>query len=300
MQVGLQVNQFDWLGGTEQLGLTMGRIAQNAEQAGFYSLWVMDHFFQIPGLGEPNDRMLEGWTTLAFVAGQTQRLKLGTLVTGVTYRYPGVLIKTATTLDVLSRGRSYFGIGAAWNEFEHVSLGIPFPPVTERFAMLEDVLQLAHRMWAGNTEPFTGQHYQLPYPLNVPNAIQRPHPPILVGGGGERKTLKLVARYADACNLFADPATLPHKLAVLREHCQAEGRPYEAIEKTSLGRLAISRQGAQGAMTPSQAIEYFHRLAELGIDQAIISLPDVATDQVFELLGSAVLPAVQKLVPAGR
>jgi alkanesulfonate monooxygenase SsuD/methylene tetrahydromethanopterin reductase-like flavin-dependent oxidoreductase (luciferase family) len=131
--------------------------------------------------------MLEGWTTLAFVAGQTQRLKLGTLVTGVTYRYPGVLIKTATTLDVLSRGRSYFGVGAAWNEFEHVILGIPFPPVTERFAMLEDVLQLAHRMWAGNTEPFTGQHYQLPYPLNVPNAIQRPHPPILVDGAGSVK-----------------------------------------------------------------------------------------------------------------
>jgi F420-dependent oxidoreductase-like protein len=246
------------------------------------------------------DRMLESWNTLGFVAGKTEHLMLGTMVTGVTYRYLGVLVKIATTLDVLSGGRTYFGIGAGWNEFEHLALGVPFPPVAERFRMLEEALQIALQMWAGNTEPYNGRYYHLAEPINVPNSVQRPHPPILIGGGGERKTLRLVARYGDSCNLFADPTKLPHKLEVLRAHCEAEGRPYGAIEKTTLGRLTLSRTPAPGASTPSQAIEHFHQLAELGIDQAVISLPNVAEDWVFDLLGSEIVPAVKKLVPAGR
>lgn len=300
MRLGLQVNKFDWPGVTDQVGPMMGRIARNAEEAGFYSLWVMDHFFQIRGLGDPTDRMLESWNTLGFVAGKTERIKLGTMVTGVMYRYPGVLVKIATTLDVLSGGRTYFGIGAGWFEFEHLALGVPFPPLAERFGRLEETLQISLRMWAGNTDPYNGRYYHLEEPINVPDSVQRPHPPILVGGGGERKTLKFVARYGDACNLFADLTILPHKLDVLRAHCRSEGRPYEEIEKTTLGRLSLSQTGAPGSVTPSQAIEHFHQLAELGIDQAVISLPNVTEDWVFDLLGSEIVPAVRKIVPAGR
>lgn len=300
MRLGLQVANFDWPGGADQIGPMMGRIARNAEQAGFYSIWVMDHFLQIPGLGEPTDRMLEGWSTLGFVAGKTERIKLGTMVTGVTYRYPGVLVKIASTLDVLSGGRTYFGIGAGWFEFEHLALGIPFSPVAERFDRLEEALQIARQMWAGDTEPYDGRYYQLAEPINVPDSVQRPHPPILIGGGGEQKTLRLVARYGDACNLFDDLTVLPHKLDVLRAHCQSEDRPYEEIEKTTLGRLSLSRTGESDFSTRSQAVEHFHELAELGIDHALVRLPNVGEDWVFDILGSEIVPAVRKIVPAGR
>ncbi len=300
MRLGLQVNTFDWPGGVDQISPMMVRIARNAEAAGFFSLWVMDHFLQIPGLGGPTGRMLESWNTLAFVAGKTEQIKLGTMVTGVTYRYPGVLVKIATTLDVLSGGRTYFGIGAGWYEFEHLALGIPFPPTSERFERLEETLQIALRMWAGDTEPYIGRYPRLDEPINVPGSVQQPHPPILVGGSGERKTLRLVARYGDACNLSANLTILPHKLDVLRAHCRSEGRPYEAIEKTTLERLSLSRTSAPGSFTPDQAIEHFHQLAELGIDQAVISLPNATEDRVFDLLGSKVVPAVRKIVPAGR
>ena len=221
------------------------------------------------------------------------------MVTGVTYRYPGVLIKTSTTLDILSGGRTYFSIGAGWFEFEHLALGVPFPPVGQRFGMLEEALQIALRMWAGNTEPYNGRYCHLAEPINVPNSVQRPHPPILIGGG-ERKTLRLVARYGDACNLFADPTRLPHRLDVLRAHCEAEARPFGTIEKTTLERLTLSRTAASGTSTPKQAIEHFQQLGELGIAQAVISLPNVEEDWVFDLLGSEIVPAVKKLVPAGR
>ena len=203
---------------------------------------------------------------------------------------------------MLSNGRAYFGIGAAWNEEEHRGLGVPFPPLAERFERLEETLQIAQQMWSGDENPYTGRHYQLERPLNSPQPVQRPHPPILVGGGGERKTLRLVARYADACNLFAygDLSILKHKLEVLHRHCEAVGRPYEQIEKTSLGQVHLTRDGRNGSLTPAAAVEHFTVLAELGIDHAIFSMPNVHEQEPFELLASEVIPAAQKIPVAGR
>src|SRR5579883_596410 len=302
MRLGLQVPNFTWSENQGQLGDTFALIAQRAEHAGFYSLWVMDHFFQIRFAGPPENEMLEGWSALAFAAGRTNRIKLGTMVTGVTYRHPGVLVKTATTLDVLSHGRAYFGIGAAWNEEEHLGLGVPFPPLAERFERLEETLQIARQMWAGNQEPFQGKHYTLQRPLNSPQSVQRPHPPILIGGAGERKTLRMVAQYGDACNLFARMGKdeLQRKLDVLREHCQALGRPYEEIEKTSLDVVHLTRDGHDGSLTPTAAIEYFAQLAEQGIDHAIFSMPNETDLETFDLFATEVIPAVEKIQVAGR
>ncbi len=302
MRMGLQVPNFTFSSGQSRLGDTFAQIARQAERAGFYSFWVMDHFFQIRNVGPAENEMLEGWSALAFAAGVTNRIRLGTMVTGVTYRYPGLLVKTATTLDVLSHGRAYFGIGAAWNEQEHKGLGVPFPPVSERFELLEETLRLAHQMWSGDESPFAGKHYQLERPLNSPRSVQRPHPPILVGGGGEQKTLRLVAQYADACNLFAriGDDELNHKLDVLRGHCEQVGRPYSEIEKTTLYTLRLSRDGSGGTMTPSAAVEYFGKLADLGIDQAIVNMPNVDDPEVFDILATEVIPAVSSLPVAGR
>ncbi len=302
MRLGLQIPNFTWSPDQGQLGDTFALIAERAERAGFYSLWVMDHFFQIGMIGPPEHEMLEGWSALAFAAGRTNRIKLGTMVTGVTYRSPGILVKTATTLDVLSHGRAYLGIGAAWNEEEHRGLGVPFPPLAERFERLEETLQIAHHMWSGNTQPYDGKHYQLAHPLNSPQVVQRPHPPILVGGGGERKTLRLVAEYADACNLFARVGKdeLQRKLNVLRQHCQALGRPYEQIEKTTLDVVHVTRDGRDNTLSPDAAIAYFADLAAQGIDQAIFSMPNVADLEPFDLLTTHVIPAVEQLAVAGR
>lgn len=306
MRMGLQVPNFTWPDGAARLGETFGAIAERAERAGLDSLWVMDHFFQIRSVGPMDRDMLEGWSALAFAAGRTQRIKLGTMVTGVTYRHPGILVKTATTLDVLSGGRAYFGIGAAWNDVEHRGLGVPFPPLAERFERLEDTLQIALQMWsdagvADEAKAFEGKHYTLDRTLNVPQSIQRPHPPILIGGGGEQKTLRLVAQYADACNLFeTGREMLQHKLEVLRGHCERVGRAYDDIERTTLGRLSLARDGANESLTPAAAIERFANLAALGIDHALVSLPSVYDPGVFELLGSEVVPQVHKLAVAGR
>ncbi|HEX6542078.1 MAG TPA: LLM class F420-dependent oxidoreductase [Ktedonobacterales bacterium] len=302
MRVGLQVPRFHWSGGPEQIGRTFGDIARRAEDAGFYSFWVMDHFFQIRSQGPKEEEMLEGYSALSFAAGKTERIRLGTLVTGVTYRYPGILVKTATTLDVLSGGRAYFGVGAAWNEEEHRGLGVPFPPLSERFERLEELLQIALQMWSGEAQAYSGKHYHLANALNVPNALQRPHPPILIGGSGEQKTLRLVAQYADACNLFSSlqPGVLEHKLDVLRGHCEKLGRPYEQIEKTTLGTLHLSRSGGNGTQSPAEAVAYFQRLAALGIDQAIVNMPNVSDPDVFKLLATEVIPAVTELPVAGR
>jgi len=302
MRLGLQVPSFTWPNGQAQLGKTFGEIAERAERAGLYSFWVMDHFFQIRNVGPSENEMLEGYTALAFAAGRTSRIKLGTMVTGVTYRYPGLLVKTVTTLDVLSQGRAYLGIGAAWNEEEHNGLGVPFPALSERFERLEETLQIAQQMWAGNDKPYEGKHYQLARPLNSPQSVQRPHPPILIGGTGERKTLRLVAQYGDACNLFArlGDDVLRHKLDILREHCQAVGRPYEQIEKTTLDQIRLSRDGSNGTMTPAAAVEYFAHMASMGIDQAIFSLGNVTDLEVFELLATEVVPQVERIAVAGR
>lgn len=292
------LSPFTWPDGPAHLGDTFGLLAQRAERAGFSSLWVMDHFFQLANIGPAEQEMLEGWSTLAYAAALTNRIKLGTLVTGVTYRHPSILVKTATTLDVLSHGRSYFGIGAAWNEQEHRGLGIPFPPVAERFERLEETLQIALQMWAGDETPYRGKYYQLERPLNSPQAVQMPHPPVLIGGGGERKTLRLVARYADVWNFSTvsapDPELVQHKLAVLREHCQAISRPYEQIEKTTLDVIHLSRNGRQGTITPAAAIERLAFLASLGIDQVIFCMMDRYYDgETFDLLATEVIPAVE-------
>src|SRR6266496_622777 len=302
MRLGLQVPIFTWPNGQSQLGKTFGEIAERADKAGLYSLWVMDHFFQIGFAGPPENEMLEGWSALAFAAGRTNHIRLGTMVTGVTYRYPGLLVKTATTLDVLSHGRAYFGIGAAWNEEEHNGLGVPFPALGERFERLEETLQIAHQMWSGDDKPFEGKYYNLQRPLNSPQAVQKPHPPILIGGSGEKKTLRLVAQYGDACNLFArlGKDELARKLNVLRDHCQTLGRPYEEIEKTTLDVMLLTRDGRDGSMTPAAAIEHFANLAAMGIDQAIFSMPNVYDLEPFDLLATEIIPVVEKIQVAGR
>jgi F420-dependent oxidoreductase-like protein len=301
MRLGLQVSSFTYPNGQEQLGDTFATIAERAERAGFYSLWVMDHFFQISMVGPAENEMLEGWSALAFAAGRTNRIKLGTMVTGVTYRYPGILIKTATTLDALSHGRAYFGIGAAWNEEEHKGLGVPFPPLKERFERLEETLQLAHQMWNNDERPFNGKYYQLERPLNSPQPVQLPHPPILIGGTGEKKTLRMVAQYGDACNLFArlGKDEIKHKLDVLREHCQRLNRPYEDIEKTTLDNFRLTRDGRDGSLSPNAAIDLFGSLAELGIDQAIFSLHNVVDIEPFDVL-TQIMPQIEKIKVAGR
>ena len=302
MQFGLQIPSFTWPGGNAAIGPTLARVVETADGIGLSSIWVMDHFFQIRGQGPQEEEMLEGWSALNFAAGKTERIRLGTMVTGVTYRHPALLVKTATTLDVLSGGRAYFGVGAAWNEDEHRGLGVPFPPVRERFERLEELLQIALQMWSGAAKPFEGKYAHLEHALNSPNSVQRPHPPILIGGMGEQKTLRLVAQYADACNLFAvrEPGFLEHKLDVLREHCQAVGRSYEEIEKTSLGGMLLTKSGGDGAMSPAEAIARFQWLADLGFDQAIFSLLNVTEPKVFDILKREVIPAVAALPVAGR
>ncbi len=302
MRVGLQVPSFTYPTGHRHIGDTFAQIAERAERAGFYSLWVMDHFFQIPNVGKAEEPMLEGWSALAFAAGRTNRLRLGTLVTGVTYRYPGVLVTTCTTLDVLSQGRAYFGVGAAWNEQEHRGLGVPFPPVKERFERLEELLQIALRMWAGDESPYNGKHYQLERPLNSPQPVQLPHPPIMVGGGGEQKTLRLVAQYANACNLFmrlGDDA-LRHKLDVLRTHCERLGRDYAEIEKTTLGTVRLSTNGDGGAQSPQEVIDQLGKLAGMGIDQAIFNMPNVADPDIFDVWRDEVIPVAERITVTGR
>ena len=302
MRLGLQVPNFTWPQGQSQLGDMFGLIAERAERAGLYSLWVMDHFFQIHMVGPAENEMLEGWSALAFAAARTNHIKLGTMVTGVTYRYPALLVKTATTLDVLSHGRAYFGIGAAWNEEEHQGLGVPFPPLGERFERLEETLQIAHQMWSGDEKPFEGKHYNPQRPLNSPQVVQKPHPPILIGGTGEKKTLRMVAQYGDACNLFArlGKDELARKLNVLRDHCQTLGRPYEEIEKTTLDQLHITRDGRNGSLTPAAVIDRLGELAEMGIDQAIFSLANVSELEPFDLLATEIVPAAEKIRVAGR
>jgi F420-dependent oxidoreductase-like protein len=290
LRIGLQIPDFNGAGGAERLGGQLAAVARTADDAGFDSIGVMDHFFQIGLIGPPEQDMLEAYTTLGYLAACTSRARLLTLVTGVVYRHPGILAKTVTTLDVLSGGRAWLGIGAAWNEEESRGLGIPFPPVAERFERLEEALQICLRMWQGNEEAFRGRHYDLSRPLNHPPAVTRPHPPIMIGGSGERKTLRLVAQYAQACNLFPGP-NLGHKLDVLRAHCEAAGRNYDEIEKTVLYRFDA---GAHGERVP-QVIDELAGYAELGFGTAIGDVTGVWSLEPLELIGSEVIPAVAGL-----
>ena len=275
------------------MGPTLARIGRAAEEAGFASLWVMDHFFQIEMVGKPEEPMLEAYSTLNFLAAATRQIRLGALVTGVVYRYPGILVKTVTTLDVLSGGRAYFGVGAAWFEREAIGLGVPFPPLKERFERLEETVQIALQMWSGEAAPYNGKHYRLAETLNSPQAISKPHPPIMIGGEGEKRTLPLVAKYADACNLYAfqNLDSVRAKLDVLRRHCEAIGRPYEEIERTAIGRLEV---GA-GGMSAREATEYCRRVSGAGIQHFIVSMPGDHKITPIELMGREVIPAVTGL-----
>ena len=300
MRLGLQTNDFSWPGSPRSLGPDLARIGRNAEASGLASVWVMDHFFQISVNGPAEHEMLEAYTTLSHLGAVTERIRLGAMVTGVTYRHPGLLVKTVTTLDVLSGGRAWLGVGAAWNEQEHRGLGVPFPPVAERFERLEETLQIALRMWSGDERPYAGAHYRLERPLNSPPATAKPHPPILVGGGGEKKTLRLVAQYANACNIFEmGPDRVAAKLGVLRGHCERLGRDPAEITRTTLGRLALSDAPGGQVATVDQAVDRFGRLAEIGIDEAIVSLGNVQETETFDLL-SEVVDQVDRITPAGR
>jgi F420-dependent oxidoreductase-like protein len=297
MKVGLQLSSFSWPGGTKAIGPTLARICHDADEAGFDSIWVMDHFFQIRGVGRPEEPMLEGWTTLGFMAAHTTRARLGLMVGGVHYRLPGLWAKAATTLDVLSGGRAWLGIGAAWNEEESRALGFPFPPIADRFAMLEETLRIVHGMWEGELgsgEAFEGAHYRAGRLLNSPQAISRPHPPIMIGGGGEKKTLRLVAQYADASNVFGGPETIHHKYQVIREHCEVIGRDPDEIERSTLQNVRLALDDRAGE-SPQQVVDRFGELSDAGAQHVIFGVRDVADPRVIEILRRDVLPALHAL-----
>ena len=296
MKIGLDIADFTWPAGPAKIGSTLGDIARTADEVGFDSIWVMDHFWQIRMNGPEHHEMLEGYSALSYIAAVTKRAKLGTMVTGVVYHHPGILAKTVTTLDVLSGGRAWLGIGAAWNEAESRGLGIPFPPIKERFERLEETLQICQQMWEGkrgSEKPFRSEHYQLERPLNSPQSLTRPHPPILIGGGGEKKTLRLVAQYADACNLFPTPE-IPRKLDILREHCQAVGRNYDDIEKTSLFTFDLGDNGEN----LGKVIGGLKWLASMGIQTVIGHVPKMYETKRLEAIGEKLIPAVADLEPA--
>ena len=292
MKLGLQIPDFTWPGGAEKLGPTLATITKTADEAGFDSIGVMDHFFQIPAIGPSEHEMLEAYTTLGFLAAHSKRARLMTIVTGVHYRHPGILAKIVTTLDVLSGGRGWLGIGAGWNEEESRGLGVPFPSLKERFEMLEETLEICLRMWSGDETPYRGKHYQLDRPLNSPQSLSRPHPGILIGGSGEKKTLRLVARFANACNLWPTPE-LPHKLEVLRGHCEAVGRDYDEIEKTSIFRFDVGPNGEK----VDEVIGQLHWLASMGVQRVLGSVKDVWSIKPLEIMGERVIPAVANLEP---
>ncbi|MEW5986727.1 MAG: LLM class F420-dependent oxidoreductase [Chloroflexota bacterium] len=296
MKIGLQIIRFNWPGSPANLGVKLAEIGRTADAVGFDSLWVMDHFFQMDapqGGFTPHDPMLDGYTALSYLAAVTQRARLGTMVTGVIYRQPGHLVKIVSNLDVLSGGRAYLGIGAAWYEREARGLGFPFPSTKERFERLEETLQIVKQVWSGTEEPYTGRHYQLAEPINSPAPLTKPHPPILIGGSGEQKTLRLVAQYADACNLFAAMGneTLGQKLDVLKRHCEAVGRDYNEIERTALGQVYLG----PGGMTTVDLIGQCHSLAAAGIQHFIFSLSNDHEITPIETIGREVIPAVAGL-----
>jgi F420-dependent oxidoreductase-like protein len=290
VKFGLQVNSFTWPGGPAAIGPTLARVTRTADEVGFDSIWVMDHFFQIRGLGPPEAPMLDGMTALGFMAAHSEKARIGLMVGGIHYRPPGLWIKAHTTLDVLTGGRAWFGIGAAWNEEESAGLGFPMPPLGERFGWLEDTLRMAHEMWSGGSgsgERFEGKRVVATRLLNSPQAISRPRVPIMIGGGGERKTLRLVAQYADACNVFGGPERIAHKYAVLREHCERLGRPYEEIERSTLQSVDLERE------SPERIVERFGALGEAGAQHILFSLRGVNDTTRLERMSAEVFPQLR-------
>jgi len=298
MNVGLEISSFTWPGGAQALGPTLARVARTADDVGFDSIWVMDHFFQIRSVGRIEEPMLEGWSVLAFLAAHTKRARLGLMVGGVHYRHPGLWVKAATTLDILSGGRAWFGIGAAWNQEESAALGFPFPPLGERFELLEETLQIAIEMFAGERgsgAAFEGRHYRANRLMNSPQSISRPRIPIMIGGGGERKTLRLVAQYADACNVFGGPTAIHHKFEVLREHCLRLGRDFNEIERSTLQTVRLEPDDAGRIETPQQVVDRFGELADAGAQHVIFAVRNVSQPGMLERIGRDVLPQLRDL-----
>ncbi len=287
MEIGLHIADFTFPGGPAGLRDDLTRIVTTAEEAGFEKVSVMDHLWQIGLLGPPEHEMLEAYTTLAYLAARTSKVDLVSWVTAVVYREPGMLAKLVSALDVLSGGRAWLGIGAAWNEAEAKGLGLSFPSTAERFERLEETLQICLQMWSEDDGPYNGKHYQLERTLNSPQVLRKPHPPILIGGGGERKTLRLVAKYAQACNLFPSPE-LAHKLDVLREHCLAVGRDYDDIEKTVMLGLDPGERGEN----IDSILENLQKMAALGIAHAHGIVPGVWKLDPLTTLGREVVPAI--------
>jgi F420-dependent oxidoreductase-like protein len=285
MRVSIGVTNYSWPGGPGGIGDALDRVVRGADEAGVDTVWVVDHLLQAdPTVGPDDTEMLEAYTTLGFLAARSERVRLGTMVTGATFRPPALLVKAVTTLDVLSGGRAWLGIGAGYHGEEAAAMGLPLPPVAERFERLEELLQLAARMWAGDDRPFAGRHYRLERPAGSPLPVQRPHPPVLVGGTGERRTLGLVARYADACNLFDIPdggRTVTRKLEVLARHCEQVGRPYAAIEKTLSTRLEAGE--------PAQEfVDRCAAAAALGIEHVVVVTSRPWTDDALAVLAAAI------------
>lgn len=319
MKIGLHVGKFHWENSNKNLRKKLIEIAQTADKMDFSSFWVMDHLFQLgPEYGSVHgpveETMLEGYTTISYLAAITKKIKMGLLVTCNLFRHPGLLIKMISTLDLLSDGRTYFGIGAGWFEQEAEDLGIPFiPNLTERFDRVEETLQIAKHMWSGNESAFEGKFYRLNMPINNPQPINRPHPPIIVGGNGEKRTLKLVAKYANGCNLVI-PSPLPyeefgalkwgpdrdgqflnkmeervkHKLSVLQKHCIDVGRPYEEIEKTLVTYIQVGENGLES----HEIIELCQNVASWGIQHIIFNIPNVHTIEPIKIIGREVIPKV--------
>ena len=292
MRLGLQLPSFTYPGGTPEIRGRLTEIAQGAESAGLDSLWVMDHLFQLPadtGWGGPEEPMLEAYATLGFLAGVTSRVRLGALVGCALFREPGLLIKAATTVDVLSGGRLTFGIGAGWYEREARGLGLPFPDRRERFARLEETLQIAHQLWADDRSEFDGSFSRLAEPIVRPQPLSRPRPPIMIGGNGEQRTLRLVARYADACNfLVLEPDEVRHKLEVLRRHCDAIGRDVAEIEITNLVEVDLR----DGRMSDADVIALIGAQADAGVQHLIVNMPEVWDLRHLERIGREVVPAL--------
>ncbi len=289
MQLGIHFTNFSLPGGRDTLAGTLAATARAAEEGGCSTFTMMDHWFQMEGLGTAHDPMLEGYTSLGFLAGQTQRMTLGLLVTGVTYRHPGLLAKIATTLDVLSGGRAMLGLGAAWYEREHRGLGVPFPPLGERLERLEETIQICRQMWSDDDGPFEGRHYQLAETICSPRLVQERGPRILIGGGGERRTLRLVAKYADASNLFAvGPAEVQRKLDILARHCETEGRDPATIRRTILG-------GGDPLGDTDGFLATMEAYAKLGVD--LVEIMPTGPDPVAFVteLGERVVPRLAEI-----
>jgi F420-dependent oxidoreductase-like protein len=294
MHIGLQIPSFKYPGGTAVIRPKLKEIVITAEESGFYSLWVMDHFYQIKGLfGEAyTDPMMECYTTLGYFAGLTEKAYLGVLVTGVIYRHPSVLLKMVNTLDILSGGRAYLGIGAAWYEEEAKGFGIPYPSTSERFEQLEDNLQLAKALWAGDEASFEGKHFSAPAITNNPRPLSMPHPRIMIGGTGPKKTLRMVAQYADACNIgeWVGTENMQKALDTLKGHCENLGRDYDTIEKTCLCTVHLS-----GDDTVGSVISRIEELSQMGFTHAIFNMPDVYTITPLEIFAREIIPAAAEL-----